>query len=25
VLVDDRGALAVVAHPRHQVFEPHGA
>ena len=25
VLVDDRGALAVVAHPRHQVFEPHTA
>jgi hypothetical protein len=22
VLVDDRSALAVMAHPRHQVFEP---
>jgi hypothetical protein len=25
VLVDDRGALAVMAHPRHRVFEPHAA
>ena len=25
VLVDDRGALAVVAHPRHQVSESHAA
>jgi hypothetical protein len=25
VLVDDRGALAVVTHPCHQVSEPHAA
>ena len=25
VLVDDRGALAVVAHPRHQISKPHAA
>jgi len=25
VLVDDRGTLAVVTHPRHQVFESHAA
>jgi hypothetical protein len=23
MLIDDRGTLAVVAHPHHQVFEPH--